>query len=127
VSAGPAGAMTAAEASAVLMVPHRPGRTPRPSKGESQLSSSQTARTACAVHPSRVMCRRPSDGMFAGISWSRPWILWNWRRDRRPAHSPGTGSVRDRRGPGSVGRMISQPRARPRPSANNDPQHHPRG
>jgi hypothetical protein len=64
-SAGPAGAMTAAETSAVLMVPHKPGRTPRPCRGESQLSSSPIVRTACAVHPSRAMCRRPSNGMFA--------------------------------------------------------------
>jgi hypothetical protein len=64
-SAEPADAMAPAEASAVLMVPHKPGRTPRPCRGESQLSSSPIVRTACAVHPSRAMCRRPSNGMFA--------------------------------------------------------------
>jgi hypothetical protein len=99
-SAGPAGAMTAAEASAVLMVPHKPGRTPRPCGGESQLSSSQIVRTACAVHPPRAMCRRPSNGMVAGIS-AAPVVPLDWRRARRPAHPPG--------------------RLGPRPSASNDP------
>ena len=99
-SAGPVGVMTAAEASAVLMVSHKPGRTPRPCRGESQLSSSPIVRTACAVHPSRAMCRRPSNGMFAA-DFGHARGSSGTGGDRRPAHPPG--------------------RLGPRPSANNDP------